>query len=305
MLETGLGRLRGLPLLAPLRRAPAWLAPFTLTAVGCTAFEAGSDVRVANSDGQLAGAQGTERTVVQSEQPQGGSSSSDWSCLRPADELGALVTNPEAPRLIQSLQVVSLTTGAVLPGISVRACAQRDVDCVEPITPTMIPDADGWVDVPLYEGFDGYLEISGDVIVPTTLFYSNPLGMETRSDETPLGLVEKSVLPSLSAATGTAQDENLGLVYLRAFDCGGVEAPGIVFSIDRPGVGWYFIDGLPTVSAEETAASGLGGFMNVPPGVAVVNAAIGASGTAIAPPKSVVVRRGWMAGLRWVPKVSP
>jgi hypothetical protein len=163
----------------------------------------------------------------------------------------------------------------------------------------MAPDADGWVDLPLYEGFDGYLEISGDLIVSTTLFYAAPLGRGTRNLQSPHGLVEKSVLPALSGATGTAQDANLGLVYLRAFDCTNAPAPGVEFSIDRAGAPWYFVDGLPTSLAEQTAESGLGGFLNVAPGVSVVNAAIAATGAAIAPPKSVLVRGGWITGLRY------
>src|SRR5690606_7820670 len=110
-----------------------------------------------------------------------------------------------APRLVQSLQVISITTGLVPPGAQARACTQADTECIMPVTPFVPVNADGWVDLPVYEGFDGYIEITAESIVSTLLFYAAPLTEVTRIDNTPLALVEKTVLPNLSTATGMAQ----------------------------------------------------------------------------------------------------
>lgn len=230
----------------------------------------------------------------------------DWSCLQVQRPPSPLVTIPAgASRLVQSLQVLSLANGEVPPNVRVRACPARDVDCANPLTDNISVDLRGWVDLPLYEGFDGFLEITGETVVSTLLFYSDPLRPNGQVDKTPLGLVEKDLLPGLSGATGTQQDPALGLVYLRAFDCQGVAAPGVTFSIDRPGWRWYFVGALPSASAEETADTGLGGFINVAPGVAVVDARLPSENLAIATPKSVLVRANWMTGLRFIANATP
>lgn len=290
-------------LMSRARRAPFIGAAAVGCFASCTPFEPGTDQL--GPDAQL-------EMDIAAEQPGPAQSATanmaagtgmDWSCLSDEDELGPLVASPlGAPRLVKSLRVLSLATGEILAGVTVRACAQRDIDCAEPLTAAIPTDANGWVDLPLYEGFDGYLEITGDTIVSTALFYADPLESASQADRTPLGLLEKELLPSLSGATGQVQDRNLGLVYLRTFDCQGDAAPGVTFTIDKPAWQWYFVDGLPSSMAEETAAdSGLGGFINVPPGIAVVNAVLPGAERPIARPKSVLVRADWMTGLRFIP----
>jgi hypothetical protein len=254
--------------------------------IGCTPFEAGTD--------EL-----SEQTLTAETQEDTGL---DWSCLRETQGSDMIVPAPTgARRLVQSLQVTSITTGVVPPNTSARACTQADTECITPVTPSIPVSPDGWVDLPLYEGFDGYLEITSEAIVPTLLFYADPLNEAGRIDNTPLALVEKNVLPSLSNATGVEQSADLGLVYLRAFDCQGVAAPGVTFTIDRDGWAWYFVGRLPSSTATETADSGLGGFINVSPGVSVVNAELDVNRN-LTEPKSVLVRAGWMTGLRFTPQ---
>ncbi len=259
-------------------------------ALACTDFEPGSD--------EL-----SPDMVTLEQQPEVGR---DWSCLRQEEGPSNLVASPVGTkRLVQSLRVLSLASGAVVPGISVRACAQRDVSCTAPLTENIPLGADGWVDLPLYEGFDGFLEITGESVLPAALFYADPLSPGGEVDNTPLGLLELAIVADLSGATGTRQDLQLGLVVLRTFDCQGDAAPGISFTIDKPGARWYFVGGLPSSTADETAAgSGLGGFINVAPGIAVVNAELPGSPLPIAAPKTVLVRAGWMTALRFIPKAE-
>jgi hypothetical protein len=229
----------------------------------------------------------------------------DWSCI------GTLRTEPtvtravgNAPRLVTSLQVLSLVAGTVPQGVTVRACAQRDVSCSAPLTPPIPLDAQGFADLPLYEGFDGYLEIVGPQIISTLLFYQGALSAAAR-DSTALGVVETTVLPMLTAAIGTPQDPLLGLVYLRAFDCRGNGAPGVRFTIDRPSTPWYFVSGLPSAVPRETDESGLGGFINAAEGITVVDASLSSGEKDIAVPKTILVRPNWMTGLRILPALLP
>jgi hypothetical protein len=120
-------------------------------------------------------------------------------------------------------------------------------------------------------------------------------------DRTPLAVVTRALLPALSAATGRQQELSLGLVHLRVFDCDGASAPGVTFSINQTEAWpWYFVGDYPTSDANETTDLGLGGFINVTPGVALVEAELSGSGLAIAPAESIIVRPGWMTGMRFV-----
>ena len=268
-------------------------------ALACTPFEPGEDEL---PDPNAVNASSPTNTVVDSLTAEKGR---DWSCIGPLNTEQAVArSNANAARLIQSLQLLSLVAGTPAVG-SVRACAQRDVNCTSPVTPSVPIDGQGWVDLPLYDGFDGYLEITGPDIVSTILFYQDALSTESRRDTTPLGMVEKQLLPMLTSAIGAQQDPALGLVYLRAFDCNNDAALGVRYSIDKPSVPFYFVAGLPSSAANETEGSGLGGFINVTSGIVVVNATLTSGVKAIALPKTLFVRPNWMTGLRIIPGLRP
>jgi hypothetical protein len=259
-------------------------------ALACTPFEPGSD--------ELN--QSPNETVQEDLAP-----GRDWSCLvGDAEPQPLFVSADGAPRLIHSMQLLGISTGVALPGLRVRACALRDVDCASPLTEDIAVGLDGWVDVPVYEGFDGYMEVVGEAIIPSMLFYADRLHRGGQAEQEPHGLVEREALPGLSRAIGLAQSEDLGIVYGRAFDCQLDDARGVSYSIDRDGSAWYFVDGLPSAMVNETADSSLGGFLNVDAGVVALTAelrGVRQIGTA----ESVLVRGGWVTGLRFVPKRAP
>jgi hypothetical protein len=258
-------------------------------ALACTAFEPGSD--------EL----GDPTTITAAQRPELGR---DWTCLSEDPEPEALFVSAEsAPRLVHSMQLLGIASGIALPGLSVRACAQRDLDCTSPLTADIAVNLDGWVDIPLYEGFDGYVEVVGEAIVPSALFFSEPLNREGLVEHLPIGLVERAALPTLSRAVGTIQDENLGVVYERAFDCRLDDARGLTYSLDRGGSPWYFVGGLPTAMVDETVDSSLGGFLNVEAGIAVLSAELPGV-RQIGAAETVIVRGGWITGLRFVPKLA-
>ncbi|HEU4578284.1 MAG TPA: hypothetical protein VFS67_08520 [Polyangiaceae bacterium] len=274
-------------------------------ALGCTPFEPGTDELPEPSFGSsnAAGSSAANTTAIDALTAEPGH---DWSCV------GALNLPPmvarstaNAARLVQSIQILSLVTGAVPKDVSVRACAQRDLECNNPVSPSVPLDAQGYADLSLYDGFDGYLEIQGPEIVSTILFYQDALALDARRDTTPLGVVERDRLPMLTAAIGSQQEPQLGLVYLRAFDCQNEPAVGVRYRIDRSSVPFYFVAGLPSGTSTETERSGLGGFINVPTGIAVVNAELSSGAKPIALPKSLLVRANWMTGLRILPSLRP
>jgi hypothetical protein len=215
-----------------------------------------------------------------------------------------LVPDAVGPPLLQSLQFVSLVSGLAIPGLTVRACSQRDVECMTPMTEFQTVRADGRIDLVLYEGFNGFLEIVGDGIMPIVLFYPEPLAPGQTVYATPVSVIETGVLPGLSVAAGVEQDPMLGLVVLRTLDCQAQGALGVSYDIDKSGTPWFFVDGLPSTKATETIDSGLGGFLNVATGVAVVSGQLESTGRAIVAPTSILVRAGWMTAIRFVPEAG-
>lgn len=263
-----------------------------IAALACTEFEPGTDELTENG--------GVADTSAGALMPAVGR---DWTCL---GELRAepMVArdNINPARLVQSVQVLTLREGLVPPESVVRACAQRDLACDNPLTPSLPVDAQGWVDMPLFDGFDGYLEVTSPSTVPMMLFYQEPLRGTSRIDGEPLAQLEVPVLAQLSAALGSPQQAELGLLILRAFDCNGDGAPGVRFTVDRPGVPYYFVAGLPSSMVTETDGSGLGGFLNVPIGITVVDGALTSGEADFTLPRTLFTRPGWMTALRWIAK---
>ena len=256
--------------------------------VACTEFAPGDDVLA--SDGQQ---------LLDGEPPEG----EDWRCVtsESVDAVdAALVTAAESSqRITQAIQFLNIATGTVPPEATVHACARADVACAAPLTMDYPLTAEGWVNIPLPVGFNGYLEIEAETILPTMLFLGEPL-RRPRPSNYPVALIEHNILPGVSGATGTMQNSTTGLLTIRVFDCQDVSASGVKFAQQQDAVEWYYVDGLPSSEATETSSEGLGGFINTPPGVTTITTT-GRAGQQLASNKLVAVRAGWLTAVRmWI-----
>ncbi len=269
------------------RGSAGWLC--VLAASACTAFESGTD--------EL-----EQGFTSQSLEP-----GRDWSCL-PASLQSTPSTLLEsaagALRVVESVQMLNVVDNRPLQGLFVRACAQRDVNCLEPLTELAPVGADGWVDLPLYEGYAGYLEITGEAIVPTVLFYPDPIVEGRDRYTTPIGLIERRALPVLTGAVGMQQAPGRGLIVMRTLDCQNTDALGVSYTIDRIGSPFYFVGGLPSTSVTETRDSSLGGFTNVDTGVALIGATLTPEMRPVVPTTSVLIRPDWLTAVRFVARRS-
>lgn len=224
-----------------------------------------------------------------------------WRCIENAPAPSAGLNDPmSGPRVVRSLQLVGFVGSTDLSGTTVRACSVRDPACMSPVTPAITPAADGWVDVPLFEGFDGYLEITSPGAVPSMLFYGQPLTADGAVDPEPAFLVEmETALTFDRLFLGREAFPNTGVINIRALDCQNAPAPGVQFQLEPSAVGWYYVGEIPVATAEATTESGVGGFSDVGPGTVVVTARIADNGLELAPPKSVFVRGGWFTNIRF------
>ena len=258
-------------------------AGVAIGAVGCTEFEPGTDTLNRFDDG------------VGALEPTEGA---DWRCLaQPVQQPSAPVFAGAAPRVIYSLQMVDLSSGAIYRSIQVRACALTDVDCNNPLTDWLSVNEQGRVDVPLFQNFTGYLEIDSSLgeIVPQLFFFTEPL--QPRAEpEFPLAMVAVTNLPPLVQLLGVEPQPTSGMIALRVFDCGGKTAAGVSLSTPSGAVPWYFVGGLPSGTQTETGPEGLAGFLDVPPGVAVFDA-VTEDGTVLGGLQSVVIRSGYMSSM--------
>lgn len=258
------------------RRAVAVLSCAIMA--GCTEFEPGNDTLSdeTNNTALLPGPPGE-----------------DWSCLDSAPaETVAPVYAGNAPRVLYSVQFVDLSSGQLYRNLEVRACGLTDVTCARPVASGLHVDAEGWVDVPLFQGFTGFLEVTSDETLPYMFYLVDPLEPQS-APEYPLGMVSLASIGPLVQLIGERPVEGTGFVALRIFDCQGVTASGVSLSSDPSSSPFYFAGGLPTRSETATGPDGLGGFSNMAPGSIVVEATT-RTGVRIRGPQAFAVRAGWM-----------
>jgi hypothetical protein len=227
----------------------------------------------------------------------------DWSCLESLAEESALSpTGSNGRRWTYSRQVVDYVTGQPIPNVRVRACQLLDTTCDNPVA-EVASAADGWMEVLLTEDFNGYFEFQSATTVPHIVFPTF-LSPRSGSNVVPVPLPDPQATVALTASFGIPVDLTLGIVIIYMFNCEGVPAQGLRLSSDREGEPWYTVSGFPTFAAQATSAQGLGGFVNVSPGISVVQVERG-DGTPLATPQAVLVRSGWMSTLMWDPSGSP
>jgi hypothetical protein len=253
---------------------------------GCTDYEPASDTLPADFVNELS--------------PPG--SNQTWGCLSTVEEPVVVpVFSQTVARVVLSVQIVDLSTGQIYPDATVQACGLADINCENPVTDALQVDAEGWVDVPLFRDFTGFLEIKSSEAVPFLFYLTEPLAQSTV--EFPLGIISLASLGPLVQLIGVELEPGTGVIAVRSFDCTGSPALGVSLSTENEGVAWYFVDGLPTGMGEATAVDGLGGLVNVKPGLAVVDL-LTPSGASINGPQSVVVRPGWLSAVYVRPRAG-
>jgi hypothetical protein len=226
----------------------------------------------------------------------------EWQCANaaPAARFGDESTSVDV-----ALPVVDLLVRQ--PGVSVEAslCRKLDVNCEAP-TQSMTMGGTGEYPLRLESGFEGYLSVRGDSVVPTLYFFSPPLVEGERLPT--LTLMSESLMGSLAQELGVPLLEGRGLALFTIQDCSGAFSPGIAFEAreaDATTTRFYDVDGLPAVPATETGADGSGGFINVPVGPLSVDARLPDRAVPLAS-ASVLVRPGFISyGSLRPPPASP
>jgi hypothetical protein len=212
-----------------------------------------------------------------------------WGCL---DAPEPPTASPLMPRVDLALTVIDTVTDAPPAGLSARACSRLDVDCDTPLTPDVSPTIeDGAMHLSVPQGFAGFVEISSPTTVPTMYFINQDLLRDTAES---FAVISTLALAGLAARDNVMIDPARGFVLIRTFDCQGAPASGVELSSDKEGQPFAFVDGFPVVGRDETSGDGIGGFVNVPSGIVVLQGIVREHGTALSN-ASVFVRPGWFS----------
>lgn len=218
----------------------------------------------------------------------------DWSCVsEQARATPIAVTTP--PPLQFSMQVVDFVTGAVPPGLRVRACYRVDVQCTSPLVSYTGPDAAGVVALPLKLGFNGFLELTANGMVPTLYFFPDALSpaLVKLIEPVPMGLLSIASFGAFGASGQFLLDPQSGVVSMNAFDCNGPHAKGVRLELNVDGLPFAFVDGLPVPFQDTTSEEGSAGFANVQPGLVVVKGYTGDDSELVGL-ETVLVRSQWV-----------
>ena len=106
-------------------------------------------------------------------------------------------------------------------------------------------------------------------IYSPVLWFFNPPVVEDVEVPIPLQLYPSASLPLIVDAAGGELAPGTGSVFMTAIDCDGQAAPGITLDIaeyENETTALYFDSGVISNTVSETDASGVGGFIRIPPG---------------------------------------
>jgi len=288
------------------RARASWL-PLALLALSCTKFASELD-QLDTAGGALEGEPSLD--------PSGG----DWSCLPGGNgpalsgaagtgaNATAAVEMPPAARapLTYSFSVVDFVSAAAVERVRVRACFRPDVRCESPASAEVEPGSDGRVQVTTFGGFNGYLEILGEGMLPQLLFFAAPWSpvLLAQSQRQSVQLLPVRVLSALGDSARLPLDPQSGVIAVTAYDCAGSAAAGVRLEIDTGSVPYAFVDDLPVANQDSTSEQGLAGFVNVPPGVVVVSGFPHGRAQAVSV-ESLLVRTGWLSSVSLQPGSAP
>lgn len=201
-----------------------------------------------------------------------------WGCLGNVVEPTPDVTKQVA----FPISVVFATSGAPVTWVTVDLCSKIDINCTgsDPKFPKGLkPDADGVLNMSVYQGFDGFVRLSNapggppaDAFVDTRVYVGRPIVKPPVTQAVRLFRpTEVDALASLASAT---VDPTRGTAIFFAVDCQGKPGSKVRFttkSSDASSIEFYLINQAPTAppDATETDADGFGGFFNLKTGAAI------------------------------------
>ena len=196
----------------------------------------------------------------------------EWTCLASGESATESVSDQRALRegtlevTLPTLDMIGREPVADLVG---SVCQKLDVNCAAPLA-QVNSDAAGNFSLVLDPSFDGYIQLDDASRVPVLYFVGPLTPGETLP---PLTLLDPSSMSALVSEVDAELRANHGIALFTTQDCLGGYSEGIRYqsaNADADTVAFYAADGLPSIAAAATDATGYGGFINLPAGAAQV-----------------------------------
>ena len=135
------------------------------------------------------------------------------------------------------------------------------------------PDSEGNINIEVFEGFDGFVQITHVEIVDTRVYVGRPIIAPPGVKE--VRLLRPFEYEVLAGVSGENPDPTRGTVIAYATDCQGEAASGVRFespNADSGSTEFYLINQSPAVppTATATDGDGFGGFFNLAAGSSIV-----------------------------------
>ena len=190
-------------------------------------------------------------------------------------------------------------SGQPLPSLGVRACSAADPPCAQPLATTVAgPDGTSTLtfdSLAKSKFFEGYLEISGMALGAhyDVLFYVFPPPTTDTDISRILVSIESTKL--LASAVNVAVDDSRGHAFFGFKDCRFNTAADVSIAAstaDAETQRFFVVNGSPSTTAASSPA-GLGGFLDVPPGLTTFTASSTPLCLKYSSP-ALFVRAGWL-----------
>jgi hypothetical protein len=170
-------------------------------------------------------------------------------------------------------------------------CDKLDVNCGMPLTAAVSPSTDGVMHLTAPWNFDGFVEITSPGTVSTMYFVNRPLRRDTARS---FGIISTLALSGLAMQARIPLEPTLGHILIYVFDCMGDPASDVQLASDVGGLPFAFVGGLPNIGTDVTSMQGIGGFVNVPAGYALLQGHR-VEGERLLGMANVTVRPGWFS----------
>jgi len=213
-------------------------------------------------------------------------------CQMPVDPVWGCLGNvvepvPDPTKKVSITEQLTHTDQSPVTMATVDVCAKLDLDCTstDPNYPKgLTPGADGSLTFSVIQGFDGFIRISGPLIMDSRVFVGRPIVAQPAVKSVRLILTSEYGL--LAGYAHQTVDPTRGTAILYEVDCSGLAAGGVSFAspnADSKSEPFYLINQFPTIAPTATATDkdGFGGIFNMPVGPAVASSTRASDGKAI------------------------
>lgn len=215
-----------------------------------------------------------------------------WDCLETGEKLVSV-----EPVVTQDIQLINIVTGRPPEGVEALVCQKFDEACESP-SERLQADENGTLTFAANAGFDGYVEIVAEEIMPSRVQFFN---VTDQGRTTTPALIPRSAISLIASASAVQYDPAGVTVLMELSDCTGrpvSRATGSTEDGTDSTAIRYLVNQVPSTTQETTSEDGLVALFNLEPG-SITLSGVREDGVVFAT-ESIIVPAGYVVylGLR-------